>query len=456
MNGTASSGIRILSPTAILGYGFPLTSFEEGLARHPHVIAVDGGSTDPGPYYLGSGECFTDGGAVKRDLRLLLQAARGNDIPLLIGTAGGSGGEPHLQRDTDLVLEIAHELDLHFTLAVIHAEVGKNQVRRGLAAGRVEGCGRVPQLTEESIDETVRIVAQMGHEPFVRALESGADVVLAGRAYDPAVFAAVPLSEGCLRGSAVHLGKILECGAIAASPGSGSDSLFGWIDGDTFEVEPLSPERRCTVASVAAHTLYEKSDPVMLPGPGGHLDLRSSSFVQASDARVRVSGSRFVPAASYKVKLEGVAAAGHRTIAIAGCRDPFMIQAIDDVIETVRERMRDNFGDEADECHLMFRLYGRDGVMGRMEPSRDHVPLELGIVIEAVAPTQERADTICSFARSTMLHCSYPGRIATAGNLAFPYSPSDVHAGVVYRFSVYHLLEVDDPCDLFPTIYLTV
>lgn len=49
-----------------------------------------------------------------------------------------------------------------------------------------------------------------------------------------------------------------------------------------------------------------------------------------------------------------------------------------------------------------------------------------------------------------MLHYGYEGRRATAGNLAFPYSPSDFHAGEVYVFSVYHLIEVDDPCELFP------
>ncbi|HWM05346.1 MAG TPA: hypothetical protein VNP92_23650, partial [Actinophytocola sp.] len=38
---------------------------------------------------------------------------------------------------------------------------------------------------------------------------------------------------------------------------------------------------------------------------------------------------------------------------------------------------------------------------------------ELGIVIEAVAGTQELANTICAFARSTMLHHGYPGRIST-------------------------------------------
>ena len=33
---------------------------------------------------------------------------------------------------------------------------------------------------------------------------------------------------------------------------------------------------------------------------------------------------------------------------------------------------------------------------------------------------------------------------ATAGNLAFPYSPSDFHGGEVYNFSVYHLMEIND------------
>ena len=69
---------------------------------------------------------------------------------------------------------------------------------------------------------------------------------------------------------------------------------------------------------------------------------------------------------------------------------------------------------------------------------------EIGIIIEAVANTQEKADTICAFARSTMLHFGYEGRKATAGNLAFPYSPSDFHGGEVYNFSVYHLMEIND------------
>ena len=64
----------VLSTTAILGYGFPLSSFEEGMKYYPDVIAADAGSTDPGPYYLGAGYSFTDRSAVKRDLSVMIEA----------------------------------------------------------------------------------------------------------------------------------------------------------------------------------------------------------------------------------------------------------------------------------------------------------------------------------------------------------------------------------------------
>ena len=66
----------------------------------------------------------------------------------------------------------------------------------------------------------------------------------------------------------------------------------------------------------------------------------------------------------------------------------------------------------------------------------------LGVIIDVVGKTQEIADTVCALVRSRMLHCDYPGRKTTAGNLAFPFSPSDIHVGAVYEFSVFHLAEV--------------
>jgi len=85
--------IRMVSVSGILGYGFPEQSLAAAMKLRPHMIGVDGGSSDPGPYYLGSGKTLNSELAMKRDLRLLLRAAISNQIPMMIGTAGGAGGD---------------------------------------------------------------------------------------------------------------------------------------------------------------------------------------------------------------------------------------------------------------------------------------------------------------------------------------------------------------------------
>src|SRR5271157_3866492 len=88
--------IRVLAGTAVMGSGFLESSLAEGLRRNPHFIGCDAGSTDPGPHYLGAGEAAFSRDAVKRDMRLLLLGARRLKIPLLIGSAGTSGDDVHL------------------------------------------------------------------------------------------------------------------------------------------------------------------------------------------------------------------------------------------------------------------------------------------------------------------------------------------------------------------------
>lgn len=447
---------RILSTTAILGYGFPKESFEEGMKRKPDLIAVDAGSTDPGPFYLGEGVSFTDRGAVKRDLEIMITTGIRENIPVVIGTAGGSGAKPHLEWCADIIREIAKEHDLHFKMAMIHADMDKEEMKKALAEGKISPLDPAPQLTAEDIDATTNIVGQMGIEPIMKALDSGVQVVLAGRAYDPTVFAAPAIRKGYDKGLAIHLGKILECASICATPGSGSDCMFGYLGEDYFRVEPLSPVRKCTTLSVAAHTLYEKTNPYILPGPGGHLDLTNTTFEQDSENTVKVKGSRYVTAPKYTIKLEGAKCIGYRTVSVAGTRDPIMISKIDDIVEGVRARVADNYRDKGFKYSLNFTIYGKNGVMGDLEPVKDAHPHELGVVIEVVAGTQEQADTICASARSTMLHYGYEGRRATAGNLAFPFSPSDFHAGRVYVFSMYHIIEVEDPTSLFPIDIVTL
>ncbi len=126
-------------------------------------------------------------------------------------------------------------------MGIIYADVHKALVRKHLKKGEIVPLTYVPPLTEEILDASVNVVAQMGVEPVQKALAEGCHVVLAGRCYDPAVFAALPISLGFDPGLALHMGKILECAAIAATPGSGADCAFGTLRKDSFVLEALNP-----------------------------------------------------------------------------------------------------------------------------------------------------------------------------------------------------------------------
>jgi len=445
--------LRILSPCGILGYGFPEASLTRGLDLKPDVIAVDAGSTDAGPHKLGAGVGIVTAEAARRDLEPLLRGAFEQKIPLLIGSAGGAGAATHLDWTLDIINQVVRQHGLAFDTAVIHADVSKETVRRKLNEGRLRPLGPAPDLDETGVADAIRIVGQMGCEPFVAALRHGAQLVVAGRAYDPAPFAALPLARGFDPALAVHLGKILECGALCAEPGTTKDAILGRLREDGFLVEPLDEGRACRTTSVAAHTLYEKDHPFRLEGPGIALDLSDCVFEQVTDRTVRVSGSRMKAPSRYTIKLEGASRVAYRTIVIAGVRDPILVANIDALQQGVVEQLAHRYADVSpSDYQILFHTYGKNGVMGPLEPHPEPAH-ELGVVLEVVAKTQQLADEICASARSTMLHYPLPGRKSTAGNLAFLYAPSDISCGPVYRFTIYHLAEVDDPGELFPITY---
>lgn len=441
--------MTILAPCGMLGYGIPERSLAEGMKRNPDVLGVDAGSTDPGPYYLGAGKAFTNPRAYRRDLSMVLDAAKQHNVPVLLGSAGGGGGTPHLEYTVDMFRDICRERGHHFRVATIEAEIPPATLHNKLNAGKLLEHDSGTALTAADIDDSVRVVGQMGYEPFMRALEMGAEVILAGRAYDPAPLGALAMLRGYDPALTIHLGKILECGGAAAYPRHGSDSLMGVLGEDYFLVEPPNPDKVCTVASVAAHTLYEKADPYNLHLPGGTLDLHDAVFEQYDERTVKVSGSKFVRAPQYTVKLEGVRHVGYRTITIAGSRDAQLIAHVDDYIANVRERVAEVYPSDLG-YQLQFHVYGKNGVMGPLEPQRQITSHELCFLIEVIADSADLSASVLALARSTALHATYPGRRAIAGNLAFPFSPSDIPVGEVFEFNVYHLCVVDDPCELFP------
>ena len=117
--------VRVLSATGVCGSGFKESSLAKSLEMKPHFIGCDCGSTDPGPAPLGSGKTAFPRQAVKRDLRLMLKAARHAKIPLLLGSAGTAGGAPHIAAVKEIILEIAAEENLSFPAALIHSEQDK-------------------------------------------------------------------------------------------------------------------------------------------------------------------------------------------------------------------------------------------------------------------------------------------------------------------------------------------
>ena len=447
---------RALSPCGVIGSGFPESSFERGLSLKPHVIACDGGSTDNGPAFLGEGKPNFSRSATKRDLKLMLLGREALGVPLIVGSCGTAGGDAGLAWMRGICLEIAHEEGLSFRLALIRGEQDKAYLRRRYREGRIRALDPAPALDEGVIEKSAHVVGMMGDEPIARALDEGADVVLAGRASDTSLFACLPARMGADRGLSWHAAKILECGAACATHRARPDGCFAWIRDDHFVVEPLNPRMRCTPQSVASHALYENADPFRVTEPAGVLDTSRSTYAAESERAVRVEGSLFHPAQRYSVKLEGAELVGFQSVIIGGVRDPMLLKQLDSWLEGVREgfgaRVREIFPDRdaPPDYRLHVRVFGRDAVMGPLEPEADRLPHEAGVLFEVTAEEQADANAMAATLAHFALHYPIPEWSGLISTLAFPFAPAELEKGPVYRFSLNHVVYPDDPCEMFP------
>ena len=166
-----------------------------------------------------------------------------------------------------------------------------------------------------------------------------------------------------------------------------------------------------------------------------------------------MAGSVWRPSERYCVKLEGARLAGHRFVALCGIRDERMIAEVDTVAEETRKVISRTFASSIDprDYVVQFRTYGKDGVLGRIEPSPTLAGVrEIFVMIDVVGKSEAIAKTVCGVAKQFFLHLRYPGILCTSGNVANPFSPDVLSAGPIYEFNIYHLLPVVDPCELFP------
>jgi hypothetical protein len=447
--------LRSLGASGQLGYGIPTPALEAGLARAPDMIGVDMGSIDIGPAYLGAGKMAPTRIGAKRDLRKVLRAARALDIPLIVGSAGSAGARPHLDQTLEIVREIAREDGLAFRLGVVASDLPREVVKQAIGAGRVRPMDTMPPLANADVDAASHIVGQLGTEAFKRALELDVDVVVLGRACDTGIFASIPAMLGFPPGIAMHMAKIIECASLCCVPG-GRDTILGVLDDHGFELESMAPNRAATPSSVAAHSLYEQADPYEIREPGGRADLRNVRYRALDERRTRVEGASFEPATRLTLKLEGATMIGHRALLVAGAADPRFIAGHKEIFAAVSQVVRGLVCEDAEEDYrLSFRLYGVDGVRAWAEPLAQ-LPREAFVLGECIAPTRERAEEVIRTTKQYLLHHGYEGRLATAGNLAFPFTPPEVVIGEAYRFNVFHLMHVDDMARLFPAALETV
>jgi len=445
--------IRALAATGNLSTGFQEESLVRGVQAGADFVGCDAGTTDSGPYYLGSGNPRGPREGTKRNLRIMIREALRAGIPVIVGSAGHAGGRPHLKWTVEIVKELAQENQWRFKLASIDSEINKEDLLSAWQRGELTPLNPAPDLNEGTLQQAERFVAMMGIEPIQAALKAGAQVVVAGRCSDVAIYAALPVLEGIPRQVAFHAGKILECGAASVAQRLYPDCMAAVLDQDGFTVEPPNPALRCTPQSVAAHTLYENADPFHLVESGGALDTTAVQYEAISDRAVRVSGGRFVASEKYTVRIEGAALAGYRSIVVAGIRDPLILRQLDNFLSRLRgvvdRKIKESLEISRDDYTLSFRVYGRNGSLGQLEPDSQVEGHEVGLIIDVVASSQSVAADILPLVWHTGLHHPIPEQEGLISNFAFPFSPPGIDVGPVYRFCANHLWQLRDPCQPF-------
>jgi hypothetical protein len=286
--------------------------------------------------------------------------------------------------------EIARALGLHgLKIAAVVGDDVLEVVRRG--DYRLEESG----ATVASLgDRIVSANAYLGVEPIVEALRTGAQVVITGRAADPALFMAPlvhefgwALDDWDRLGQATVAGHLLECagqitGGYFADPGfkdvpglarlgfpigevsDNGDVVIGKVPGSGGQV---------TAATCKEQLVYEIHDPRRYLQPDVVADFSQVTVEEIAPDRVRVSGGRGTPRTpTLKVSVaytDGFIGDGQ--ISYAG---PGALERARLALEIVRERLG-IIGLQSDE--LRFDLIGVDSLHGTALSRRAGVPYEV-------------------------------------------------------------------------------
>ncbi|HPE24376.1 acyclic terpene utilization AtuA family protein [Albidovulum sp.] len=441
--------VRVLIPTGALGLAYDRAALARGVANRPDIIAVDGGSTDSGPSYLGRGVSKYSRSTTRAEWRDLMLARAEAGVPLVIGTAGTCGADSAVDWLYEITCELAAELGQKLRVARLYSGQSPDAVADAMAAGRVKPLSGAPGADAETLRSCAKIVALAGAEQIRAAIDTGADIVIAGRTTDTAIIAALPIARNCDAGGAWHGAKVGECGALATTnPASGVIQID--FDETGFTLEPLGGIARATPYTVSAHMLYENTDPFILYEPGGHLDVTGSRYVALDDRRVRVEGSVWVPG-PYTVKLEGARIAGYQAVSLTLLRDRRYVENARTWAEDIAARCRkvavERTGLTEADFTIEMRLVGQDATLGPLETGRT-VPTEVGVLAIVTAPTEPQAVEIAKILNPYLLHHALTEE-EPMPTFAFPFSPAEMSRGAIYEFCLHHVMTLDNPMSAF-------
>jgi len=154
-----------------------------------------------------------------------------------------------------------------------------------MAAGEaISGLDGRPDLSRGDLEATDRIVAMAGIHPYNKLLDLGADVIIGGRSSDCVIFAGPAIRAGFPAALSYYLGKVLECASFNAEPYGAKETVIGEISMEDVKVTAMHPDQRCTIASVAGHAMYERSNPFFEYVLGGMLDMTRCRYEKNGSA----------------------------------------------------------------------------------------------------------------------------------------------------------------------------
>jgi hypothetical protein len=446
--------LTIVTPVGCIGNrGVDAKALAQSMEKYrPSALAMDAGSMDCGPWYLGAGKEHSPSMNIDYDLEVVIETGLKARIPVIIGSAGGSGARQHVDTTVRRIERIAKQRGWHFKLAVVYSDVSNEflleRARGGEYVPKTTSLDDGSPLRADEVRLSTTIVGMMGVEPIIDALNAGADVVLCGRASDAAVIAAFPIWKGFDAGLSFHMGDIMECGESAAEEirptlralTHNRIPIIGTMHKDGFVLRPALDSLACTPNSCLMHSFYERSDLRLARFPSGTLDRSHARYDAVDENTTRISGAKF-RSEPYSILLEGVKPVGYRSLFIFGVRTPGMIEQLDEILRDVEGIEQKLFG-ESGALRIHWHQFGKNAVLQAAEAKS--VPTEVGVIADVIASSQELAHDIAYDLLTRVSFWRYPGRTTTAGNTAMTFSPAIFDGGQVFEFNVYHAMEIED------------